>query len=177
MALLGDMLLELSLLIPHGLLGNILLFHQDTAEHVAQSASPLKRNMGRSKRTRSSLTTNSYNATRTATPVRNAAARAFAARGVADHVVACGCLSLLAFVGRWLPAACVSRRCSAVAVGAGLSARACVCACSCVRLGALGNLMCQFLRQHRCIDAALQLRQFVLRKREPKTVPISLQAL
>ena len=96
------------------------------------------------------------------------AARAFATRGAADHVVACRCLSLLAFVRRWLPAASVSRRYSAVAVSAGLSVRACVCACSCVRVGVLGDLTCQSLRSHRCIVTALRLRQFMSRKREPK---------
>ena len=61
MAPLGNVLLKLSLLTPHGLLGNTLSLHQDTTEHVDESASPLQRNTGRSKRTRSSLTTNSYN--------------------------------------------------------------------------------------------------------------------
>ena len=106
-----------------------------------------------------------------------AAARAFATRGATDHVVACLCLSLLAFVRRWLPAASVSHRYSAVAVSAALSVRACVCACSCVRVGVLGDLTCQSLRPHMCIVTALRLRQFMSRKREPKTVPKSWQGL
>ena len=106
-----------------------------------------------------------------------AAARAFATRGAADHVVAYQCLSLLGFVGRRLPAAGVSRGYSAVEVSADRSARACVSACRCVRLGVLGDLTCQSLRPHRCVVAALRLRQFMSRKREPKTVPKSWQTL